>query len=403
MVIVLIIAGIAVVSLVVGGARDQDLSVARVNAVQAFFASEAGMSMAVREMIENTDFDEDGSVGSIASTAETTASLHGALVDVTVTPSGSNLVLTSLGERLYSRQACRLIFQSIVAPSGGGVLYGAAVNGDIEIDGNGHMDAFNPAYGVYNPSTEYVGTTSLATNATGSDSIDLNAGATIVGDIFVGEGGDPSTVIDTTGNAEVTGAQSTVDEPVEMPSIATPSGLPASSGNMSFPGSGTTTYVTGMYHYNHFTITNTYLIVISGDVVIYCDGKFSMKNSSSVLLAAGSTLVVYAEQFDLGGTGTINIPTPPEGAEPSRVTMYQTGSHDFIIDNQGGCAAIVIAPNAEVSISNSGALFGLVRAESLYIGGRFTQDLSYSGGTGEVIDEPGMILMVSDWDSIPPQ
>ncbi len=66
MVIALVVVNLIIISIVIGGARDHDLTIKRVETIQSFYAAEAGMNMAIREMMSNTDEDGDGGVGTIS-------------------------------------------------------------------------------------------------------------------------------------------------------------------------------------------------------------------------------------------------------------------------------------------------------------------------------------------------
>jgi len=61
-----LLAGLLVAGMVRTGARDHDLSARRLETVQAFYAAEAGMNMAYRELMLGVDVDGDGAVGSIS-------------------------------------------------------------------------------------------------------------------------------------------------------------------------------------------------------------------------------------------------------------------------------------------------------------------------------------------------
>ena len=65
-VIILLLIDLMILSIVIGSARDQDVSVRRLETVQAFYAAESGMNMALRELMENDDEDGDGAIGSIS-------------------------------------------------------------------------------------------------------------------------------------------------------------------------------------------------------------------------------------------------------------------------------------------------------------------------------------------------
>ena len=64
--IAMVVVQLAVVGAVLGGARDQDLTVLRIEGARAFYAAEAGANMAMREWITQTDADGDGGVGTIS-------------------------------------------------------------------------------------------------------------------------------------------------------------------------------------------------------------------------------------------------------------------------------------------------------------------------------------------------
>jgi len=66
MLVALILISLIIIGLVLGGARDHDLTVRRVQTVQSFYAAEAGMNMAVRELMLDSDEDGDGTVGTIS-------------------------------------------------------------------------------------------------------------------------------------------------------------------------------------------------------------------------------------------------------------------------------------------------------------------------------------------------
>ena len=66
MIIVLVVVNLVIISIVIGGARDHDLTIKRVETIQAFYAAEAGMNMAIRELMNNADEDGDGAVGTIS-------------------------------------------------------------------------------------------------------------------------------------------------------------------------------------------------------------------------------------------------------------------------------------------------------------------------------------------------
>ena len=65
-VVLLLVVELIVVSIVLGGARDHDLTIRRIQSVEFFYASEAGINMAIREIAEDADEDGDTKIGGIS-------------------------------------------------------------------------------------------------------------------------------------------------------------------------------------------------------------------------------------------------------------------------------------------------------------------------------------------------
>ena len=66
MVVILITLNLIIVGFVIAGARDHRLTEHRLRTIQAFYAAESGMNMAIREMMEDADEDLDGFIGTIS-------------------------------------------------------------------------------------------------------------------------------------------------------------------------------------------------------------------------------------------------------------------------------------------------------------------------------------------------
>jgi hypothetical protein len=97
---------LAVVGSVVLSARDQDTTVQRLDTLRSFYAAEAGMNMAIREMINNSDEDGDGTIGTISNdnNAGNDPLLGTARVYVVKTISGPTSILTSRGRAGVARR-----------------------------------------------------------------------------------------------------------------------------------------------------------------------------------------------------------------------------------------------------------------------------------------------------------
>ena len=105
-IVILVFLQLAVVGSIVLGTRDQDTTVQRLDTLRSFYAAEAGMNMAIREMINNSDEDNDGEIGTISNDNNTgnDPALDTARVYVVKTISGSTSVLTSRGRAGVARR-----------------------------------------------------------------------------------------------------------------------------------------------------------------------------------------------------------------------------------------------------------------------------------------------------------
>ncbi len=95
-----------VIGVVLGGARDQDLTIRRLDSVRAFYAAEAGMNMAIREMMLDEDEDGDGEIGTISDDSSDASDplLGGARVVVTRDVVDGTTTLTSKGRSGLARR-----------------------------------------------------------------------------------------------------------------------------------------------------------------------------------------------------------------------------------------------------------------------------------------------------------
>ena len=108
-IVMLLTLNLVIIGLVLNGGRDHDLTVRRLETVEAAYAAEAGVNMSVREMMIPADDDGDGTVGSISDDSDsgTDPAIGNARFVVTMsvdTPAVGQTTVTSAGR---SGQALR--------------------------------------------------------------------------------------------------------------------------------------------------------------------------------------------------------------------------------------------------------------------------------------------------------
>lgn len=80
---IVVVLNVSITAAAVSGARDQEVSRLRLDAVRAFYAAEAAVNLATREAMLNADSDANGTIGGVAS-----RTISGATLSATASGSG---------------------------------------------------------------------------------------------------------------------------------------------------------------------------------------------------------------------------------------------------------------------------------------------------------------------------
>ncbi|MHC5007757.1 MAG: hypothetical protein ACYTGF_10415 [Planctomycetota bacterium] len=116
MVVFLIVVDLIIVGFVVGIGRDHNLTVHRMQTLEAMYAAEAGVNMSIREMMNAADEDGDGAIGTISDDSDdgTDPSVGNARFVVTAaadTPVAGQTTLTSAGRSGEARRTIDSILE----------------------------------------------------------------------------------------------------------------------------------------------------------------------------------------------------------------------------------------------------------------------------------------------------
>ncbi|MCK4871381.1 MAG: hypothetical protein KAS72_01535 [Phycisphaerales bacterium] len=132
-VVVLLAIGVVVVAAVVeGGAREQHIAVQRLATVRAFYAAEAGVNLAIREVTLSQDEDGDGGIGSISNDSDdnTDPTLGVARVAVALTTDVTDVVVTSEGRSSQARREIEVTLEFTIADPDPAPLFMAVFDED---------------------------------------------------------------------------------------------------------------------------------------------------------------------------------------------------------------------------------------------------------------------------------
>ncbi len=243
---------------------------------------------------------------------------------------------------------------------------GVAADGPISLANTGRIEIAPGSVGA------------VSSNATAAGSVGIFNSAQIEADVRVGPGANVATAI-SAGAGAITGERGSLAAPVPMPVIKEPEGLGASRGHGVYE-MGTFTFDSDV-RFDSLTIAINATVNIEGNVTILCEGDFTLRNGSKIVLGPGATLDLYIKGATfMGQSSEVNVNT----ADPSRVTVYNLGGATMVLDNTAEIYANFAAPGAELRIGNAVHVHGnfIGRAFTLSNSGRFTITGSGAWGRG---------------------
>ncbi|MHC4544060.1 MAG: DUF7305 domain-containing protein [Planctomycetota bacterium] len=212
----------------------------------------------------------------------------------------------------------------------------------------------------------------IGTNSTDSGAITCKTGVTIDGDIVIGPGGDPDTVINNTTEATITGQTYPSLIKNKTPNINVPQYLVdmVSSGTI-----GTSTTLSSPGKYDNINLLGASgdpnkidKVTVNGQVKIYITGDLKLGNGDEVEILPDASLTVFlGGNLYVDNSGAINNLTK----DPKKLQIYGLDTcTNMDFKNSGTFWGAVYAPDADIHLYNSFNLYGAV------VGKSFTQDVN---------------------------
>jgi hypothetical protein len=239
----------------------------------------------------------------------------------------------------------------------------------------------------------------IGTNSVEADSVILNNGVVVDGDVVVGVGGDTSTVIKDLGaTMDKSYALSTSVEfaPVSAPSLFGPDTTIGVKIGEKTIGPGGDYPATGRF--SGISLKNGTTLRVIGDCTLYITGNVDMGQSSQIILDAdkGAKLTLYLDgNWVSDNSADINNET----ALPLSFKLYGTGSVGQIIDikAKGEFYGVIYAPDADLTMFSGGNIYGSFVTSNFELKNpaKFLYDASLK--TISVYDE-GARFVVSRWN-----
>lgn len=370
------------------GLNSRIFSIRTTSNIAARCAADAGLTTALFEMNEKLQVEPwDGS--NLPQAIDANLPNCDAVFSYSVTGNpASGYTITSVGtanqaqKTVYATLKLRGLFEHAILTKGTLVLKANTV-----VDGYNSLDPLDTDIEV-----------DIGTQSTLDASIVLNSGVIVEGDVVVGLGGDPDTVIKDSG--ATTGYQYSATEEYPLPLI-TPPALPDMGVDITVTGEIVTLSPADNGQYGNIILTKGgtvgVLEISGGDVVLYITGNIDLGESCELVIKDDSSLTVYIDgDIHCRAGSSVNNEYPPEN--PTKLKLYGTSetTQYFDIKAKSTWSGIIYAPNADIDLYANGDFYGSVVADSfeLKAGGNY----HYDEALREVeVDDEGVRFVVKRW------
>jgi hypothetical protein len=283
---------------------------------------------------------------------------------------------------VYATLGLRGLFEHAILTRGSLVL-----KSDTVIDGYNSGDASDTDFKV-----------NIGTQSTADSSVVLNSGVTVKGDVLVGLGGNPDTVIKDLG--ATTGDQFGGTEKDPLPQI-TPPTLVDTGLDLTAKSEIVTITPAENGQYGNITLASSneagILEIDGGDVVLYITGDINLGNSCEIVVKNKSSLTIYLDGDIVSGNGS-SIGTEHPTKDALTIQLYGTGEgeQNFDIKAKNNWTGVIYAPNANIDLYAKGDVYGAIIANGFEFksGGNLYYDEALR--TVSVEDE-GVRFVVERW------
>jgi hypothetical protein len=218
----------------------------------------------------------------------------------------------------------------------------------------------NPTFGVIPTGSDYV--FNIRTDSTGNNQVELFPNVTIPGDIIVGPGGNTDDVIDTKKSTIIQGDCYSSPDNIDFTIKPAPSGLV----NSPLPNADANNVIhipTGMYAFPAINLKQSDKLQIEGNV-IFSTPSVTVGQGNALIVKSGGSLEAYIANSFVANQGSI---ITNENLDATKLKIFGLENCITIdIKNSGDFYGAIYAPNAVLTIYNSGAAYGGFVGKDLY-------------------------------------
>ncbi len=370
------------------GLHSRIFSIRTASDITARCAADTGLTMALYQMNEKLKV-KPWSASSLPKATDINLLYCDASYSYSITGNlAKGYIMQSVGtadqaqRTVYATIGLRGLFEHAILTKGSLVLKSNTV-----IDGYNSGDPLDTDFNV-----------DIGTQSTADSSIVLNSGVNVKGDVLVGLGGDPDTVIKDLG--ATTGDQFGGTEKDPLPLISPPA-LVDTGLDLIAKSETITITPTENGQYGNITlassVTSGILEIDGGDVVLYITGNIDLGNSCEIVVKDNSSLTIYLDGDIVSGLGS-SISTETPSKDALTIQLYGTGEgeQNFDIKAKNEWIGVIYAPNANIDLYANGDVYGAIVSNSFEFknGGNYY----YDEALREVsLEDEGVSFVVERW------
>lgn len=247
-----------------------------------------------------------------------------------------------------------------------GTLRAQSVFGNGISTKNGILLAPNSVVDGYNSITKEINLSGeVGTNSTSFQSVIVASGTTVKGDIAVGVGGVPSSIVRNHGTVQ--GEIYAMSETIPFPTVTAPD-LKKHFKDISADGKTVTLNPKDSGTYSNISVNGNgaVLKIVGGDVVLNVTRDIRLGQDTEICISPGATLTLYLSgDLEAKNDSGINNLTK----SPQAFTLYGTGTRTQEIDlkAKGEFYGAVYAPKADMTVYANGDIYGSFVSNTLAI------------------------------------
>lgn len=382
-VVILLAMGTGLLSM---GLHSRTFSLRTTSDITARCAADTGLTMALYQMNEKLKV-QPWSASSLPKATDTDLLYCDASYSYSVIGNlAKGYIVQSIGKAdnvtrtVYATLGLEGLFEHAILTKGSLVL-----KSDTVIDGYNSGDPLDTNFNV-----------DIGTQSTADSMVVLNSGVTVKGDVLVGLGGDPDTVIKDLG--ATTGDQFGGTEKDPLPQITPPTLV--DKGVIEAKSEIKTIYDTDSGQYGSITLASSNkagILEIDGDVVLYITGDIDLGNSCEIVVKDNSSLTIYLDGDIVSGNGS-SIGTENPSKDALAIQLYGTGEgeQNFDIKAKNEWTGVIYAPNANIDLYAKGDAYGAIVSNSFEF--KSGGNLYYDEALREVsLEDEGVRFVVERW------